>query len=467
MPIGTRVSLDPRVRFLGRDYVAGGAPWRLLRLPGASRGVLERWRDGDVVRAGEERLARTLVTQGLVHLRTPPIHSPDDVDVVIPVVDDAASLERLLGALDGLRVTVVDDASSTAHVEAAARAHGARHVRLALNAGPGAARNAGVAASDRPLVWFLDVDVDLEDARGLLDRLLGAFADPAVGAAAPRVRGPRTRGVREGFEHRHGALDLGALDALVVPGAAVAYVPAACLLVRRDALGEGFDPALRVGEDVDFVWRLHDRGWLVRYLADATATHAARPTWAGWVRQRAAYGRSSGELARRHGRRVAPVRVDAATLLAWGGALAGAPLFAARWARVVRDDLARRLDDDDPENAAVAGALARRAVVLAGGPLARALTRTYAPVLLVAAALPRTRRRALLVLAAGVAWRLHGRRARAGDVPLALADDVVYSVGVARGSWAARTWTPLLPSLTTSRAELRALVVRAMTRPTG
>src|SRR5487761_1899269 len=285
-----------------------------------------RGRDGDVVRAGEERLARTLVTQGLVHLRTPPVHSPDDVEVVIPVVDDAVSLERLLGALAGLRVTVVDDASSTPRVGDVARVHGARLVRLALNAGPGVARNAGVAASDRPLVWFLDVDVDLEDARGLLDRLLGAFADPAVGAAAPRVRGPRTRGVREGFEHRHGALDLGALDALVVPGAAVAYVPGACLLVRRDALGEGFDPALRVGEDVDFVWRLHDRGWLVRYLADATATHAARPTWAGWVRQRAAYGRSSGELARRHGRRVAPVRVDAATLLAWGGAWAGAPL---------------------------------------------------------------------------------------------------------------------------------------------
>src|SRR5487761_2445597 len=194
-----------------------------------------------------------------------------------------------------------------------------------------------------------------------------------------------------------------------------------------------------------------------------STSSGACTTGAGWVRQRAAYGHSSGELARRHGRRVAPVRVDAATSLAWGGA----PLFAARWAGVVRDDLARRLDDDDPENAAVAGALARRAVVLAGGPLARALTRTYAPVLLVAAALPRTRRRALLVLAAGVAWRLHGRRARAGDVPLALADDVVYSVGVARGAWAARTWTPLLPSLTTSRAELRALVVRAVTRPTG
>ena len=45
----------------------------------------------------------------------------------------------------------------------------------------------------------------------------------------------------------------------------VSYVPTAALLVRRAALdsvtpggGAVFDPALRYGEDVDLVWRLHD-----------------------------------------------------------------------------------------------------------------------------------------------------------------------------------------------------------------
>ena len=73
------------------------------------------------------------------------------------------------------------------------------------------------------------------------------------------------------------------------PGSRVSYVPTAALLVRRSALdsvaiddaaipapghlaGPGplssrgvFDPALRYGEDVDLIWRLHDAGWRVRY----------------------------------------------------------------------------------------------------------------------------------------------------------------------------------------------------------
>lgn len=445
VPIGTRVSLDSRARFLGRDYVAGGAPWRLLRLPGASRGVLERWRAGDVVRAGEERLARTLVGQGLVHLRATPVHSADDVDVVVPVLDDAESLDALLAALEGLRVTVVDDGSRDSPLARIAAARGARLVRLDENRGAGAARNAGVAATERPLVWFLDVDLALEEPRGVLHRLLGAMADPAVGATAPRVRGPHGGGVRAGFEHRFGPLDLGPADALVVPGGPVAYVPSACLLVRRDALGGGFDEALRIGEDVDLVWRLHDRGWLVRYLGDVTVAHHARTSWAAWWRQRVAYGSSAGDLARRHGERLAPVRADVGTLVAWAGVLGRAPLVGARLHQALRAEFARRLDDDDPANADVARVLATRSLLGAGGPLARALTRTYAPVLVAAALHPRWRRRALVVLAAGLGWRLHGRRARVGDVALALADDLAYSVGVAQGAWTARTWRPLTP----------------------
>ena len=45
----------------------------------------------------------------------------------------------------------------------------------------------------------------------------------------------------------------------------VAYVPTAALLVRRAALGDGFDESLRNGEDVDLVWRLIEAGWRVRY----------------------------------------------------------------------------------------------------------------------------------------------------------------------------------------------------------
>ena len=143
-------------------------------------------------------------------------------------------------------------------------------------------------------VWFLDVDVHMDGPLDVLGRLQPQFDDPLVGAVAPRVRGGDGATVRDRFEQRFSPLDMGVRSALVVPGGAVPYVPSACLLVRRDCFGAGFDDALRVGEDVDLVWRLHDRGWLVRYVADAVVTHRARASWRRWWSQRVDYGASIG-----------------------------------------------------------------------------------------------------------------------------------------------------------------------------
>src|ERR1017187_2383433 len=110
--MGTMVTLDGEARFLDRDLIAGGAPWRLLHLPGGSRTVAERWVGGGEVQAGEERFARTLVQQGLLHPLYRSEANVDDVDVVVPVHNDVDALFALLESLQGLHVTVVDDASS-------------------------------------------------------------------------------------------------------------------------------------------------------------------------------------------------------------------------------------------------------------------------------------------------------------------------------------------------------------------
>ena len=73
------------------------------------------------------------------------------------------------------------------------------------------------------------------------------------------------------------------------------------------------------------MWRLHDNGWLVRYVADVIVAHRARDSWRGWWSQRIRYGQSSSELAKRHGARLAPFRADTWTLLAWTSALMGKP----------------------------------------------------------------------------------------------------------------------------------------------
>jgi hypothetical protein len=94
---------------------------------------------------------------------------------------------------------------------------------------------------------------------------------------------------------------MGANPANVAPGARVAYVPSAALIVRRAALG-GFDEALRYGEDVDLVWRLHDRGWRVRYDPRVVIRHDARAL----LSRRFRYGTSAAPLAQRHPGRLAP-----------------------------------------------------------------------------------------------------------------------------------------------------------------
>jgi hypothetical protein len=78
-------------------------------------------------------------------------------------------------------------------------------------------------------------------------------------------------------------------------------------MIRRSALSHlRFDEELRVGEDVDLVWRLSDAGWMVRYEPAAIVTHEIRPRLLDWARRHFDYGTSAAQLDFRHPRRLAP-----------------------------------------------------------------------------------------------------------------------------------------------------------------
>lgn len=453
---GTRVVLDADAKFLDRNFLVGGAPWRLLRLPGSSHAVAQRWQVGDVVRRGEERFARTLIRQGFLHPLYVPNAVLDDVDVVIPVHNDVQSLRRLLAQLDGLHVTIVDDGSPQATLirESAHHFH-ANLVRLDQNLGAAGARNAGVDATSRPFICFVDDDVSFTEARDVVSRLRAEFQDHELGACAPRVRGGEGSSIRDRFEQRFCPLDMGPRSTVVVPGGPVNYVPTACLMVRRDAFGVGFDEELELGEDVDFIWRLHDHDWIVRYLANVEVTHRARPSWRRWWQQRVRYGGSSSALAQRHGDRLAPVRADGWNLVAWLSVLVGKPALALRITRVVRDQLTKKLTDqaDDPKE--LANAIIARTMIRTGAPLSRAIVRTYGLALLAAALHPKLRRPALTLFGIGTAWRWRHQRPHLEDIPLALADDAAYGVGVFQGAWRARSLRALTPRVTKSSITLR------------
>src|SRR5262249_17957024 len=156
--------------------------------------------------------------------------------------------------------------------------------------GAGAARNTGLAAVRTPLVAF--VDSDCVPGPGWLSPLLRHFADPAVGAVAPRIRAheqgsgwlarDEAAASAPAVGPAGGSGEMGPGESIVGPGARVPYVPGAALLVRRAAAGRGFAEDMPVGEDVDFVWRLSAAGWHIRYEPRAAVGHQHRVRLGDW-----------------------------------------------------------------------------------------------------------------------------------------------------------------------------------------
>ena len=267
----------------GRVVIAG-SPLRLFRVSTGGAHVLAAALTGE---QPETAIVATLldrfVDAGALHPQPDagPL-SADDVTVVIPAYGDVPTPPS------GLHTIVVDDGSRTPLDVA-----GADMIRLERNHGPAAARNAGLAQVRTPLVAFVDADVDATD--GWLAPLLAHFSDPRVALVAPRVAGLPGDGVIARYEQRHGPLDLGDQPARIAAGTRVSYVPAATLVCRVDALRAvgGFDESMRVGEDVDLVWRLIESGHRCRYEPESTVHHRPRPNLGAMLRQRVGYGRSA------------------------------------------------------------------------------------------------------------------------------------------------------------------------------
>jgi len=449
-PEPTPVVLDPDVRCLaGGRVLLGGDPGRLVRL----RTPLDGLVPGAVLPPAAQSLAATLVAGGLGHPRPGP-GPVQDLVVVLPVRDRCAELARCLRALGrSAPVLVVDDASlDPGRVARVAREHGAQVLHLATNVGPGAARNAGVAATTGALVAF--VDSDCLPPPGWLAALVGHFDDPAVGAVAPRVRATTSDSSLLGrYAAVRGPLDLGPREAEVHPGGRVPYVPTAALLVRRAALptGAAFDPGLRYGEDVDLVWRLHDAGWLVRYEPRTVVEHDEPDRWLAWFARRYRYGTSAAPLARRHGARLAPLVLPAWPTAAWLLLLTRRPVGALVAAAVPAARLHLRLRSTGLPPAAtsrLAVSVTGRSVLSVVTGIGGAGSVLTLPVLLALLTRPRWRAPAALALLVPplLEWQARGR---AVDplrwTALRLLDDAAYACGVWRSCWAGRSVAALRP----------------------
>ncbi|MEV8547219.1 mycofactocin biosynthesis glycosyltransferase MftF [Streptomyces sp. NPDC051572] len=456
LPLGFRVRLGPRVRVLaGGTVLVGGAPTTVITL---RRAAVSEFRDREL-RVRDRRtsaLANRLIDLGMADpLPTRcPAQATDDVTLVIPVRDRPDQLRRLLASIDpGHRVLVLDDASADpGAIRDAARTAGAEVVRLDVNVGPAAARNAGLARIRTAFVAFVDSDVELTD--GALTRLRTFFDDPNVALVAPRVRG-RVAGARAtwfaAYDADRSSLDLGPTPGTVKPGSPVGWLPSACLLGRTAALAGGFDPGMRVGEDVDLVWRLVGEGHRVQYVPSVEVLHDSRTSAAEVLRRKFFYGTSAGELASRHGSAVAP-----AVFTPWTLAVVVVLLCRRRWSLPVATavvagvsvKIAGKLPVEQ-DALRIASGLAAQGALAAVSQTAGLALRHWWPLGLLGAVSSRRLRGFVLAAAAAEAVSDYVRiRPRLDPVRFGLArrlDDLAYGAGVWAGCLRSRSFRALRP----------------------
>jgi mycofactocin glycosyltransferase len=438
-----RYMLDASVRRAddGR-LLSGGVPSRLVRLTATGSAVLDDALAGRPVADGApRRLVQRLDDQGLIH----PCGAGErslDVTTVIPVCNAPAGLPALIRALrERGGVIVVDDGSTDDAVEVA-RAAGATVLSNAGPPGPSAARNTGIAAARTELVALVDADVVLQP--GWHDALLGLFDDPSVAVAAPVVESLPGRSAVARYEAVYSPLELGGRAAVVGPWRRLAYVPSAALVARRSALDAvgGFDPALLIGEDIDLVWRLVERGWKVRYTPDARVLHEPRGSVRALALQRFIYGRSAVVLEGRHPGSASPLRVTAPTVGIWAAALLAGPAGAA--VALAASVAAEASDQPEWESRRALARILVLGHLRSARHLARVATREWLPLTAGAFVLsPRWRRWGAIAFAIDlVASRNHLGQAR--DVPVQVAvrvvDHVAYAAGLWRGMVEARSF---------------------------
>lgn len=463
LPSGFTVRVRDDVRLLpGSEdglVLVGGSPLRSMRLTSAAAArVVDR--QVRVQDAASDLVARRLLDGNLADPEGLTPVDPADLTVVVPAHDRPDHLDRCLAALHGLRVIVVDDASDDpGAVAEVVRSHAATLLPLANNVGPAGARNAGLARVATAYVAFVDSDVLA--APQMLTRLSAQLADPRVALAGPRVCGYTDKARPAWFERYDVAassLSLGSRACSVRPGAAVGWLPSACLVGRTSTLREvgGFAGDLRVGEDVDLVWRLIEAGHVVRYQPDLEARHEVRSTVRGWLGRKLTYGTGGAELGRRHGPAIAPAVLSPAMAAAAAAVLAGrwwspfAALASLAWGtRAVAKVL-----PDIPRRHPLASRLAVRGLGWSLRQESALLLRHWWPLTLVACLLSRTARR--MVLAALLVDTAVAARQPISLRPSTLVarrlDDLAYGGGLWLGAFRSGSVGCLLPVLVRTRS---------------
>jgi mycofactocin system glycosyltransferase len=304
---------DQWFRSKNGNGVLAGSPLTYFGVTDAGSKILDAIETNSVLPQNHAQLTDRLLATGAVHPLPDSPSALTDITVVIPAFisneESHVHLEKLVASLIGLTIIIVDDASP--HPIDINGAHVLRHD---TNKGPAAARNTGIAAVTTTAVACIDADVMVTSTQ--IATLAAYVVDSRVGAVAPRITCVNDGTFTGEFESHHSPLDLGCISALVRPMSRVSYLPATVLVFNVQSLRAvgGFDDSIRIGEDVDLIWRLIENGIDCRYVPSIECPHRPRSSMRKMLKQRYDYGTSAALLEKRHPRAASPLRAHALLL---------------------------------------------------------------------------------------------------------------------------------------------------------
>jgi len=209
--------------------------------------------------------------------KNPKPRKHEDVTLIIPAYNEEKTIARSVRsalALDypkKVRVIVVDDGSIDETAKRAREA-GAKVISQ-KNAGKAAALNAGIKAAKTP--WIACIDADSYVQKDALEKMVGYFNDPEVGAVTGSVKVADPKNLVQWLQFvEYVGMNYLRKSAAFLNG--VSCTPGPLSVYRREALKEikGFDEG-NITEDSEIALNLQRHGWRIENAFNAVAySHA-------------------------------------------------------------------------------------------------------------------------------------------------------------------------------------------------
>jgi GT2 family glycosyltransferase len=262
---------------------------------------VQDWAFGLVDREREKKPAFPAVQQYYRAPLPPVLPEHPKVSVIVCAYNAERTLDPCLASLAKLsypnyEVIVVNDGSTDRTLEIAQRHNYVRLINQE-NKGLSVARNVGIAAASGEIIAFTDSDCVADP--DWLTYLVAKFLSSHLSA----VGGPNFPPPEESLVPSCVAVSPGGPTHVLLSDEVAEHIPGCNMAFRREALHkiDGFDSLFRsAGDDVDFCWRLQNKGYTIGFSPAAVVWHFRRNTVRDYLKQQRGYGKAEALLYFKH-----------------------------------------------------------------------------------------------------------------------------------------------------------------------